>query len=325
MSPFIHHPIGKIGILAAYVLAGIFVAQFFTLLLLFPIMGAEVLKLGEYIQHPHSYPGFQTLLLCMQGFSSFISMVVAPYFFIKNHYNTGKIHVIHHQPEQIFFLATVLLVLFAMPAIAYVAEWNQKITLPDYFQGVYAWALEKEESLKQLTEFITNFDSVYGFFLGLLVIALIPAFAEELLFRGCLQNLLKDYTKNVHIAVWMSAMVFSAIHLQFFGFFPRMLLGALFGYLYVWTGSLLIPVTGHFINNGFTLFLLYMKNLGALKMDVESTQDIPLTMVLSSTAIFAALLIFFYIEVNRKKPKRSFQNTLDNHFTTRQMPQQENE
>lgn len=87
------------------------------------------------------------------------------------------------------------------------------------------------------------------FFFNILVIALLPAIAEELLFRGAVQRSFNRMFNNPHVAIWLAAFIFSAIHVQFFGFFPRMLLGAAFGYIYLWTGSIWYAMFAHFLNN----------------------------------------------------------------------------
>ena len=108
--------------------------------------------------------------------------------------------------------------------------------------------------------------------------ALLPAVAEELTFRGVLQNLfeVKDETlkkkgNRVHIAIWCSAILFSAIHMQFYGFLPRMLMGALFGYALVWTGSLWIPILMHFTNNAMAVILYFLAIRSGWDMDKVDT------------------------------------------------------
>jgi len=85
--------------------------------------------------------------------------------------------------------------------------------------------------------------------LNILIIAILPAFGEELIFRGVLQKILSDLFRNKHAAVWVTALFFSAVHLQFFGFLPRLILGLAFGYLYLWSGTLWLPIIAHFVNN----------------------------------------------------------------------------
>jgi hypothetical protein len=172
-------------------------------------------------------------------------------------------------------------------------EWNANISLPEYFSGFENWAIDLEDRMEVLTEYMTNFESTGYFILSIIVIAVIPGIGEELLFRGFLQNILRRIFKNDHAAVWVAAILFSAIHFQFFGFVPRMLLGALFGYLYLWSGNLLVPMTAHFFNNGFSLAALYFYKKGLTDIDVESTDALPLVYIIIFSALFVITLLYF--------------------------------
>jgi membrane protease YdiL (CAAX protease family) len=129
--------------------------------------------------------------------------------------------------------------------------------------------------------------------LGVFVIALLPAIGEELVFRGMLQPELFRATGNHHAAIWISAIIFSAFHMQFFGFVPRLLLGALFGYLYVWSANLLIPMIAHFVNNGFSVLMMYLYQKGIITVDMESPEAAPWPMVIGFTIVFGFLLFYF--------------------------------
>jgi hypothetical protein len=172
-------------------------------------------------------------------------------------------------------------------------EWNANVVLPDFLKGFDSWARAKEDELKRITEFLINFRNGGEFALGFLVIALIPAFGEELLFRGLIQGKLQVYLKNGHLAIWITAILFSAFHLQFMGLVPRMLLGVLFGYLYYWSGSLWYPVFAHFLNNGFTLVMVYFYNLGILNFDIENEDVLPWPFIFMFS-IFGFVLIYFF-------------------------------
>ncbi len=129
--------------------------------------------------------------------------------------------------------------------------------------------------------------------IALFVIAVLPAIGEELVFRGLIQNELKRLTQNVHVAIWVSALLFSAFHLQFFGFVPRLLLGALFGYLYYWSGNLSMAVLAHFTNNAVAVFSLYYYQQGTLEYNAESTEAFPLSVILTSGVFTSLLLLYF--------------------------------
>jgi uncharacterized protein len=128
----------------------------------------------------------------------------------------------------------------------------------------------------------------------MIVIGVLPAIGEEIVFRGIIQNQLFRATHNKHVAIWIAAILFSAIHFQFFGFVPRMLLGALFGYLYYWSGNLWMSVIAHFANNGFSVLAMYFYQKGAIGFDVEDTESVPAHFVIFSALLTAGLLFYFY-------------------------------
>ena len=177
----------------------------------------------------------------------------------------------------------ILLMLVALPAINLLSYWNQQMSLPAFLEPLEQWMKTSEESAKVLTEQFMHTTTFGGLIINILLMAVLPALGEELTFRGVLQRLLTPRITTSspnrlmpHTAIWCSALLFSAIHLQFYGFVPRMLMGALFGYMLVWTGSLWIPILMHFTNNAAAV-LLYFVSLRAgwdmEKMDTIGTND----------------------------------------------------
>ena len=114
-------------------------------------------------------------------------------------------------------------------------------------------------------------EGIKEFLVALTVAAIAPAVGEELLFRGLLQPQLQKLTNNPHWGIWLCAILFSAIHLQFVGFLPRMLLGALLGYLLWWSGSLWLPILIHFLFNGIQILGAYLYP-EAMKIAVDTTE-----------------------------------------------------
>lgn len=169
-------------------------------------------------------------------------------------------------------ISGVLLMVVAIPAINLLGYINQQMTLPAFLEPLETWMKMQEENAALLTEQLLRVHTFGGLIVNLLLIALLPALAEELTFRGVLQKLfmgngekrligdeaIGQERKTPHIAIWCSAIIFSAIHLQFYGFVPRMLMGALFGYMLVWTGSLWIPILMHFTNNAIAVILYFI-------------------------------------------------------------------
>ena len=189
----------------------------------------------------------------------------------------------------------VSIMLVALPGINLLSHLNQQLTLPAFLEPLEQWMKNQEENAAQLTEQFMHTTTVLGLIGNLFLLALMPAVAEELTFRGVLQGLMTKSNRPVpHIAIWCAAILFSAIHMQFYGFLPRMLMGAMFGYALVWTGSMWIPVLMHFTNNAMAV-LLYFVSLRAGwdmdKMDAIGTNDTLwlgiVSLVITSVGIYA--------------------------------------
>lgn len=158
-------------------------------------------------------------------------------------------------------LVAALLMLLALPAINLLSYLNQQLVLPEGMQALEQWMKQQEQSAALITEQFLQVNTIGGLLVNLLLMALLPAVAEELTFRGVLQRLFQtkgDENRVPHLAIWCSAILFSAIHLQFYGFIPRMLMGALFGYMLAWTGSLWVPIIMHLTNNTMAVLLYFL-------------------------------------------------------------------
>ena len=161
------------------------------------------------------------------------------------------------------FALAVAIMICAVPAINLLADLNSRITLPESMAAWEAKMKSMEAAAAALTERFLQVDNLGGLIINLGLMALLPALSEELSFRGILQQLLSNSPKDGltaqrSIAVWITAIIFSAIHMQFYGFIPRMLMGAMFGYVFVWTGSLWVPIVMHFTNNALAVIVYYI-------------------------------------------------------------------
>jgi membrane protease YdiL (CAAX protease family) len=208
-------------------------------------------------------------------------------------------------------MLSALIALVFMPVNFKFMEWNSAVTLTD-------WMTEQEENLERVTQLLTTMDNFGEFVLAMTVVAILPAIGEELLFRGLIQNKLQLIVRNSHLAIWITAILFSAIHFQFYGFVPRMVLGALFGYLYVWSGNLWIPIVGHFINNGIQILLLYVYQRQVTELNIDEIDTIPWGTFIIAAVATVALLYYFYRKANDKIARR-WQAV----YTTSQMHQAE--
>lgn len=166
-------------------------------------------------------------------------------------------------------LLVVLTMWSAIPAINLIGEWNDGIQLPSSLAGLESALRAMENEAEVMTERLLVMESWLDLILTIGLVAIIPALGEELFFRATVQQLLQS-TKAKHLAVWLTAILFSFFHFQFFGFVPRMLLGAIMGYIMLWSGSLWYPVIAHFVNNATVVSFYFMEQRGWVSLDLEN-------------------------------------------------------
>ena len=158
-------------------------------------------------------------------------------------------------------LGVIFAYLISIPALNQIIFWNENIVFPEslaYWGEIFR---EMEDKALATSSLMLNVSSVGDLFINLAIIALLTAFGEEIFFRGALQKSLSSSGAN-HAAIWIVAVFFSFMHFQAYGFIPRLLMGAWFGYLLFWTRSLYVPVLAHFINNGVVVFVAWLNANG---------------------------------------------------------------
>lgn len=161
----------------------------------------------------------------------------------------------------VLYLLAFAILLGGMPFITLISELNQMLVLPQWLSGLELWMKNLEESAQVTTNLLLEGTSIWDFLGNILFIGIFAAVAEEVFFRGVLQQLLSKLFKNKHIAVWITAFIFSLLHMQFYGFLPRIILGAVLGYLFVYSNSLWIPIFVHFLNNALVVtFNFFFRN-----------------------------------------------------------------
>lgn len=203
----------------------------------------------------------------------------------------------------ISFLLVIIILFASMPFINWMIEINGKLKLPSTFSSLEAWMKNSEDEAAKLTEAFLAGTSIISLFSNLFIVALLPALGEELFFRGILQKLFLQMTKNNHAAILMTAIIFSAIHLQFYGFLPRMVLGIFLGYLLAWSGSLWLPVLAHFINNAAAVIFNFFQQQNKISFDPENVgtgQDEKMLLAASVAITFYLIYLIFRKEKKKK-------------------------
>lgn len=181
---------------------------------------------------------------------------------------------IKNTPKISSILWGIACMITAAPALNFVISWNEGIHLPEALAGVEAWFRASEDSAMAVTNMIMNIEGIWQLIITIIVVGVLTGIGEELTFRGIIQQLFVDGGKNRYVAVWLTAIIFSAIHFQFFGFVPRVLLGALFGYMFIWSGSIWLPIIAHIFNNSVALLSKYLADRGAIGNEYETVGTI---------------------------------------------------
>ncbi len=167
-------------------------------------------------------------------------------------------------------LLAALTMAMALPFINLLGYINEQMVLPEWLSGLEALFQQMEESGAELTAALTSTENIGMLIVNIVIVAVLPAIGEELIFRGILLPILHKWTGKVHAAVWISAILFSAMHMQFYGFLPRMVLGAVLGYMFAYSGSIWAPMAAHFTNNAIALVLMFLINKGTLPESIDS-------------------------------------------------------
>lgn len=152
---------------------------------------------------------------------------------------------------------SIILIVAIQPLISFTGYYNKMMTLPESLSELEQSMQAMENSAAALLERLMADHSPDVVIANFIVIAVAAGITEEFFFRGSLQQLVKKICHNRHVTVWITAFIFSFIHFQFYGFVPRMLLGALLGYIFLWSGNLWIPVIVHILNNALSVALYY--------------------------------------------------------------------
>lgn len=191
-------------------------------------------------------------------------------------------------------LLAIVTVAAAVPLVNNIAAWNAAAN----FGPLQPALVQAEQMAAEISAtMLGTSGSVTDLVMGLLIVGVLAGLSEELFFRGALQRLLLTRPMNPHAAIWLTALVFSLFHMQFFGFVPRLLLGALFGYAAWWSGSLWTAVAAHIFNNSLAVTVMWFINRGALPQSAESFGTGSAWWL--SLSLVAAALLVWRMRVNR--------------------------
>lgn len=262
-------------------------------LLLTNVTGALLMKVASFSTALKWTTVVQNLLAFV-----FPALVVGFMYVLKPMYYLG----VANRPSLLAMAGVAAVYVLMTPAMNTLIAWNENWTLPAAFSELETVLRSQEESARQMTEQLLDVSSFGSMLMTVLYIGVLTGICEELFFRGALQRILQVAMPNAHMAVWTSALVFSVLHFQSFGLVPRMCLGAFFGYMFLWSGSLWPAILGHVMNNSLVVIFTYMEKNGILdsSMDKLGTEGEAAPMI---AAMSAVLTVVTMVWLGRKLKK----------------------
>ena len=285
--------------LLAYCILGFIVSSILAVVFIYAIYGAEsltemmTLNAGGTVNR-----GALQILLIVTSLGFFLAppLLLA----ITEHKSPASFYGLK-SPDAKLLAVIFLIMLVSMPLMELTATLNQKMVLPEFLKPIEQWMKNKEDEAMQTTLLLLKMNSMKELLMNLFMIALLPAVAEELMFRGGVQRTFTRWFNNPHVAIWTSAIIFSAIHMQFYGFLPRLLLGAGFGYIYYFSGNLWYAMLGHFLNNAYAVSTAWYMQKNNIPL---SATDSPVNIAWYGYVISFILTIMTFIyfkNINKKE------------------------
>ncbi|MBV8389430.1 MAG: CPBP family intramembrane metalloprotease [Mucilaginibacter sp.] len=308
MSELHHNPIPHKQIHYAYQFLAVIGLLILTLIV-GTLSGMVIIKiiygsktLWNVLEAKLTAPNVSGSLWILQFFGTTLPILVTPiifsYFIAREPDEYLKTNF--HFPWLLIAIVFVAMML-SNPLIEFLGNLNEKMVLPKFLKGVEDWMRQSENETKKLSDTMMEMRSFSAMIFNLLFIGLLTAIVEEVLFRGCLQTIFVRWTNSKHAAVWIVAILFSAFHMEFFGFLPRMFLGVLFGYFTVWSGSVWPSIWAHFVNNGTIVVITYLAGQKIIDINVDDQHVFSNAIYVASLIITMALLYFYhYIAVKRQ-------------------------
>ncbi|MBR0123470.1 MAG: CPBP family intramembrane metalloprotease [Bacteroidales bacterium] len=229
-----------------------------------------------------------------------IFMIPALIFSYKNSQSINNYWAFKQKQSGMTIISVIVLFIVAMPLVSWLVNINESVKFPESMQTLENVLKSIQDSATEMTDKFLNVSTIGGILVNIFVMAIVPAVSEEMFFRGCIQKTLTDKMRNKFLAIIISAFIFSAAHFEFYGLLPRFILGIILGYVFYYTGNILMSMLLHFINNSIAVIAGYIQFHLNNGVEPETMLTTPSTwMIVSSVVLTVALLII--LGRNRKQ------------------------
>ncbi len=291
-------PGSQFVLLISIALVSLFLFGYLGMIILSSITGMDLKELADSSKWDYSKPAVITLIRGLQAVQ-FIGLFLIPSLVCARLFSTDmKSYLGLKKPSNLFYFgAGAIAIIVAIPLVTYLGQLNQQVQFPG---AIEKWMKASEEDAARTTRSLLSRHTINDLILNVVFIAGLAAVGEELLFRGMAQRLLIKMFKSHWAGIIVAAILFSAMHMQFYGFLPRFALGILLGIIYWYSGSLWTAIFAHFIYDGLLIVLVYFKP--TMMNDDQAVE-------LNSLALMGSIsfvLVVLFIEWMRRKTKTTY-------------------
>jgi uncharacterized protein len=304
------HPLTKLLTVVFIMIVGFFVVFIIGFLLALLLFNTSLTELSGFFAS-YDFSGRMYLLKYFQIIQT-IGLFVVPSFVLARMFSNHPATFLgfSRKPRMISLVIVLVLIFTALPFINFLSHLNQSIPFPEYMKSLEEWLMDREKNAQELTFQFLEAKNLMQLVVNIVMIAVLPAIGEELLFRGILQKLFAEWIRNIHLGILIAAVLFSAMHVQFYGFIPRLALGMLLGYLFFWSGSIWLPIIAHFVNNASAVvYYFFQADQLEQSSDHYGSFDMSGIMIVASIAvmIMCCFLVYHY-ETRMQWPQQQEQD-----------------
>ncbi len=291
---------------------GFWLVLFFLYLMMGSISGAFISKwvlsyvfngnmevVNSFWGSPQEYEEHKALYITVLGISNLCSYFVSALFFLKKENGLLKFQLSNPMNSLVNSKNwwAMGLVVSVLPTVFLLNDINRSLYDWVIFNFDLTFVNESNQQLEKIYNFLLASNDFKTILFSVVWLAVVPAVGEELVFRGVLQNIFSRGLKNHHIAIFFTSFIFALLHFEFTGFLTRMLVGALFGYLYFWTKNIYVPIFSHLAFNVSSLILGFLATNNVIPIDIVNSNsfDSFLWVILLIYTVLSVLLIkLFY-------------------------------
>ena len=292
-------PLNQFLVLICIALVSFFVIGLAGTMIISKMTGIDMLTMGDPSKWDIKDGRYATVLRGFQ-LAQFIGLFLVPALICAHLFSTDrkKYLGLNMPGDGTYVVAAVGILLVAIPLVNLLGQWNQQVQFPP---SIEKWLQEQEQQAARTVKFLLSRHDTKDIILNVVFIAGLAAVGEELLFRGIVQRLLIKMFKSPVAGILVTAFLFSAMHMQFYGFLPRFMLGILLGYIYWYSGSLWLAILAHFV---YDALLIVIVSYNPNTMDGDADLKMSNLAVAGALSLATVVAIFIWM---RKRSKTTYE------------------